>query len=56
MVARVTLHEMGQDRDKSIRSFGFRVRGQAGVCKYLLHCDCAREISYCEHVLQDVVV
>ena len=56
MVARVTLHEMGQDRDKSIRSFDFRVKGQAGVCEYLLHCDCGREISYSEHVLQDVVV
>ena len=32
MVARITLHEMHQDRDETIRSFGARIRGQASVC------------------------
>ena len=49
MVARVTLHEMRQDRDKPIID-------QAGVCKYPLNFDCDREISYSEHILRDVVV
>ena len=34
MVARVQLHNMRQDRDETIRSFGARLRGQAGVCKF----------------------
>ena len=38
------------------RPFGARVRGQAGVCKYLLNCDCGREISYSEDILREVVV
>ena len=28
MIARVVLHEMQQDRDKPIRSFGARIQGQ----------------------------
>ena len=34
MVAWVQLHNMHQDRDETIRSFGARLRGQAGVCKF----------------------
>jgi hypothetical protein len=34
MVARVERHNMQQDRDEPIRSFGARLRGQAGVCKF----------------------
>ena len=56
MVAGVTLHKMQQDRDKPIRSFGTRVRGPTAVCKYLLNCDCHREISYSEYILQEVVL
>ena len=33
MVARITLANMRQDRDESVRSFGARIKGQAGVCK-----------------------
>ena len=33
MVARVTLHNMRQDRDEPIRAYGARLRGQASVCK-----------------------
>lgn len=36
MVARVTLHNMRQDRDETIRSFGARIRGQAGICKFTI--------------------
>ncbi|KAK3737416.1 hypothetical protein QZH41_000674 [Actinostola sp. cb2023] len=37
MVARVQLHNMHQDRDETIRSFGARFRGQAGVCKFVIN-------------------
>ena len=36
MVARVTLHNMRQDRDEPVRAFGARLRGQAGVCKFMM--------------------
>ena len=49
MVARVQLHNMRQDRDEMIRSFGARLRGQAGVCKFL------EEVNYTKNVLRDVL-
>ena len=55
MVARVQLHNMRQDRDETIRSFGARLRGQAGVCKFLVTCPgCNVEVNYTENVLRDV--
>ena len=56
MVAKVALHKMRQDHDELIRSFSVRVRGQAGVCKYLMNCICSQEIRYSQHILRDVVV
>lgn len=38
MVARVTLHNMLQDRDELIRAFGARLRGQVGICKFKVNC------------------
>ena len=38
MVAQVQLHNMCQDWDETIRSFGARLRGQAGICKFLVTC------------------
>ena len=56
MVARVQLHNMRQDRDETIRSFGARLRGQAGVCKFLVQCpECNTQVNYTENVLRDVV-
>ena len=56
MVARVALYEMRQDRDESIRSFGARIRGQAGVCKYTLECpSCASDVNYTDQILRDVL-
>ena len=49
MVARVALNEMIQDRDEPNRSFGARIRDQAGVCKYLFQCTCRRDINYSTH-------
>ena len=57
MVARVQLHNMRQDRDETIRSFGARLRGQAGVCKFLVTCPgCNMEVSYTENILRDVLM
>ncbi len=56
MVARVTLHSMAQDRDETVRSFGARLRGQAGVCKYVVPCPgCNHEVNYTEAILRDVL-
>ena len=38
MVARVTLHNMHQDCEQTVRSFSARVQGQAAVCKYSMKC------------------
>ena len=56
MVARVTLYEMRQDRDETIRSFGARIRGQANICKYTLKCpSCTKPVNYSDHILRDVL-
>ena len=38
MVARVALHNMRQDREETVRSFGARLRGQAAICKFVMKC------------------
>ena len=56
MVARVALHNMRQDRDETVRSFGARLRGQASVCKFLIKCPgCDIEVNYTDAILRDVV-
>jgi len=56
MVARVALHNMRQDRDESVRAFGARLRGQAGVCKFVIGCTaCRAEINYTAAILLDVL-
>jgi hypothetical protein len=56
MVARVTLHNMHQDRDETVRSFGARLRGQAGVCKFVTNClHCNEDVNYTEAILRDVL-
>ena len=34
MVARVTLHNMRQDRKETVQNFGAHLRGQTGICKF----------------------
>ena len=52
MVARVTLHNMKQDRGEPIRAFGARLRGQAGVCKFTQQCtNCQANVDYTEAIL-----
>ena len=58
MVARATLHNMRQDRDEAIRSFGARIKGQAGICKYTTTCPrdaCNADIDYTDAILRDVL-
>lgn len=56
MVACVQLHNMHQDRDETIRSFGARLRGQAGVCKFLIKCPgCDTDVNYTETILRDIL-
>ena len=55
MLARVALI-MRQDRDEPIRSFGARIRGQAGVCKYTLECPgCNINVKYTDQIIKDVL-
>ena len=56
MVARVQLHNMRQDRDETICSFGARLRGQTSICKFLIKCPgCDTDVNYTENILCDVV-
>ena len=56
MVARVTLHNMRQDRDEPVRAFGARLRGQASVCKFTQQCPtCEANIDYTEAMVKDVL-
>ena len=56
MVARVTLHNMKQDRDEPIRAYGARLRGQASVCKFTQQCTgCDASVDYTETMLRDVL-
>ena len=56
MVARVSLHNMRQDREETIRAFGVRIQGQAGICKLSVKCPgCQADVSYKEEALRDVL-
>ena len=57
MVARITLNNMTQDREETIRSFGARLRGQAGVCKFIIKCQsCHQDVNYTDAILRDSVI
>jgi hypothetical protein len=58
MVARVTLHNMRQDRDEPIRAFRARLAGQAGVCKFIVKCpaeNCGQDVNYTDAILRDAL-
>ena len=56
MVARVSLHNMRQDRDEPVRNYSARLRGQAGVCKFSLTCpNCSHDVNYTEEIIRDVL-
>lgn len=55
MAAQVQLHNMHQDRDETICSFGARLHSQAGVCKFLVtHPNYNTEVNYTVSLLRDV--
>ena len=57
MVARVTLHCIRQDRDEPVRSFCARLRGQAGVFKFLIKCPtCNTNVNYTDTIIRDVLL
>ena len=57
MVARLELHEMQQDIEENIRSFGARVKGQADVCKYVVSCpSCNHDVNYTQEILKDILI
>lgn len=57
MVARVTLHNLQQDRDEPIRNFGARVRGQADVCNFTTDCPtCHTTTSFLDQMCRDVLI
>lgn len=56
MVARVTLHDMCQDRDEPVRNFCARLMGQANTCKYKVKClECQRDVDYTHQIVRDCV-
>ena len=56
MVARVALHNMRQDRDETVRSYGARLRGQADICKFLIKCPgCDANVNYTDAIMRDVL-
>ena len=56
MGAQVHLHNIWQDRDEAVSSFGARLRGQAGVCKFTIQCPgCAINVNYADEILRDVL-
>lgn len=55
MVAWVHLHNMRQDRDETVRSFGARLRRQAGVCTFMILClSCSATVNYTDAILCDI--
>ena len=56
MVARVSLHNMRQDRDETVRSFGAGLQGQANICKFIVKLlGCSMDVKYTEAIMRDVL-
>ena len=50
---------MRQDRNEPIRTFGARLAGQAGVCKFTTKCPsdtCGCEVNYTEAIVRDALI
>lgn len=60
LVARVQLQNISQDRDETVRAYCARLRGQAGVCKFVKAktCDCTAvvEVDYSEDIIRDTLI
>ena len=56
MLARVTLHNKGQDRDETVRSFGARLQGEANICKFIMKCPgCSVDVNDTEAIMRDII-
>ena len=56
MVARVTLHNMRQDLEETVRGFGAHLHGQVGICEFMTKCPgCNASVNYTESMLRDVL-
>ena len=56
-VARVTLHQMTQDVDETVRSYYARLKGQATVCKLTVSCKtCNKDVDYTDEAIKSVLV
>jgi hypothetical protein len=57
MVARVTLHNMSQDREEAVRPFCARLKGQANVCKFNVECPrCKTDVNYTNQIVHDCII
>ena len=58
LVSRITLHCLRQDKDEGIRNFAARLRGQADVCKFTVHCSCdpGMEVNFGNQMIRDVLI
>ena len=56
MVARLALHNMRQDRDETVRSFGARLQGQVNIFKFVTKCKhCNTDVNYEDKMMRDVL-
>lgn len=56
MVARVTLHNMWQDQDKTVWHFGVCVCRQANICKFVITCpSCKYNMNYTDAIVRDIL-
>ena len=56
MVTIDALHNMRQDRDKTVHSFGARLQGQANIFKFIVKCTgCDLDVNYTEAIMRDVL-
>ena len=56
IISRVNLRTMCQDHQEDIRHFTARVKGQAALCNYSIHCaTCDTDISYAEQEIMDQI-
>ena len=58
LVARVQLQQLRQDREEPVRSFCARLRGQAGVCRFIKQCSCnpPTAVDYSEDMIRDCLI
>ena len=60
LVARVQLLNLRQDRDETVRAYCARLRGQAGICRFIQSkvcvCEETVEIDYSNDIIRDTLI